>query len=107
MWRSRLGPPPVFYQLKRFREGKPNRTHSRSSFFPVPAALVYGCACAHEYSIQLYTIAYRPDCITVVCTTDKMAEPPKPDSIPEGAKYEAPKPPPKQNPVFRMMGELQ
>ncbi|KAK4943875.1 mitochondrial import inner membrane translocase subunit tim54 [Elasticomyces elasticus] len=33
-----------------------------------------------------------------------MAESPKTDSIPEGAKYEAPKPPPKQNPVFRMMG---
>ncbi|KAJ9606576.1 mitochondrial import inner membrane translocase subunit tim54 [Cladophialophora chaetospira] len=30
--------------------------------------------------------------------------PPKPDSLPEGVKYEAPKVPPKQNPVFRMMG---
>ncbi|OCT51850.1 Mitochondrial import inner membrane translocase subunit tim54 [Cladophialophora carrionii] len=30
--------------------------------------------------------------------------PPKPESLPEGVKYEAPKPPPKQNPVFRMMG---
>ncbi|KAJ9497983.1 mitochondrial import inner membrane translocase subunit tim54 [Exophiala xenobiotica] len=33
-----------------------------------------------------------------------MAEPPKPDALPSGGQYEAPKPPPKQNPVFRMMG---
>jgi mitochondrial import inner membrane translocase subunit TIM54 len=32
------------------------------------------------------------------------ASPPKPTSLPEGVKYEPPKPPPKQNPVFRMMG---
>ncbi|OAL37013.1 hypothetical protein AYO20_03782 [Fonsecaea nubica] len=31
------------------------------------------------------------------------ASPPKPDGLPEGAKYEAPKPP-KQNPALRMMG---
>lgn len=37
-----------------------------------------------------------------------MSDPPKPEpnsSLPEGAKDEPPKPPPKQNPVFRMMGE--
>ncbi|KIW12950.1 hypothetical protein PV08_08137 [Exophiala spinifera] len=33
-----------------------------------------------------------------------MSEPPKADTLPGGAQYEAPKPPPKQNPVFRMMG---
>lgn len=32
--------------------------------------------------------------------------PPKPDAIPEGGQYQPPKPPPKQNPVFRMMGKL-
>lgn len=36
-----------------------------------------------------------------------MADAPKSDGLPEGAKYEAPKPPPKQNPVFRMMGEFE
>ncbi len=35
-----------------------------------------------------------------------MAEPSKPDGLPSGGQYEAPKPPPKQNPVFRMMGKL-
>jgi len=33
-----------------------------------------------------------------------MAEALKPDSLPQGAQPQAPKPPPKQNPVFRMMG---
>lgn len=32
--------------------------------------------------------------------------PPKPDAIPGGGQYQPPKPPPKQNPVFRMMGKL-
>jgi hypothetical protein len=31
---------------------------------------------------------------------------PKPDAIPGGGQYQPPKPPPKQNPVFRMMGKL-
>ncbi|KIW38117.1 uncharacterized protein PV06_10078 [Exophiala oligosperma] len=33
-----------------------------------------------------------------------MSDPPKADNLPGGGQYEAPKPPPKQNPVFRMMG---
>jgi hypothetical protein len=32
--------------------------------------------------------------------------PPKADALPQGAKYEAPKLPPKQNPAFRMMGSF-
>lgn len=59
-----------------------------------PAVVLIACSCAPHFS----------SFCAVVAGLGAMAEAPKQEASAPAAKVEIPKPPPKQNPVFRMMG---